>query len=342
MSEKERIPPRSGHSRPPDRREFLRYSLAGALGATVAEPRWALGEFDSPHEEHNGPAKRPAFSRIVKVVSEKLLPVRTVHRPYLRDCIALGLCRLTEQNDPRDAWHRLLKADDVILLKFNQSGADQIGTTPPMVSELLTSLTAAGWDPQKIILLEAPPDREWTPKTRAADLRWQGREIRFGSSGKDNFLAALDEATAIINVPFLKTHHLAVMTCCLKNLSHGLIRHPGRFHSDGCDPAIAEIVNSPDIRSKLRLNIVNALRVVPDCGRKARDPVPHAAGTLLLGEDPVACDASGFALLKEIRSLQGLPSLLPAARLPRYLATAARLGLGEVDAERIDVNKLEV
>ena len=176
----------------------------------------------------------------------------------------------------------------------------------------------------------------------AADLRWQGTEVEFGASGKDSFSAALDQATATINVPFLKTHHLAPMTCCLKNLSHGLIRHPARFHENGCDPAIAEIVASPQIKGKLRLHIVNAVRVVFNNGPGTTEKNVHGAGMLLFATDPVACDAAGYAILNAVRTGRGLAPLLPQARMPRQLVTASRLGIGDADASRIAVKLLEI
>lgn len=294
-----------------------------------------------------GPTRRPtnatpAVSRVVRVVSERVLPVRVVQATLLKDCLAQGLCRLTDEKDVRDAWHHIIRPDDVILLKFNRSGAARIGTTPPMVTELLRSLVRSGWGLDRIIVLEAGSNVAMARKTRGADMRWQGEVVDFGRSGKDSFIAAIDQASAIINVPFLKTHHRATMTCCLKNLSHGLIRHPARFHAGGCDPAIGEIVASEAIRGKLRLNIVNALRVAFDRGPDARESDIHTAGTLLLGTDPVACDATGYGILNEIRSLRDLRPLLPAARVPKQLITAAGLGLGQVDAEQIDVQRVEM
>lgn len=242
-----------------------------------------------------------------------------------------------------DAWHRLLRPDDTILLKFNQSAAERLGTTPPLARELVLSLQSAGWRPEQIMVLEVGgDDLRLVRQTRPADLRWQGEEVHFGVSGRDSFIAALDQATAVINIPFLKTHHLATMTGCLKNLSHGLIRHPSRFHAAGCDPAIAEIVASQPLRSRLRLNVLNAMKVVYNGGPEAGAADIHAAGELLLSRDPVACDALGFGILNEIRALHGLNPLLPGAAIPKFLASAARMGIGHADAERVQATLITI
>jgi len=330
--------------RPTDsRRRFLKRSLALAAAASISNPSSLLLGHDREGVS-SGLRRKPAsaYSRVVRVVSERVLPVRVVQPALLKDSIVQGLCRLTDEKDVGDAWHRLLNPDDVILLKFNRSGAARMGTTPPMVTELLNSLTTAGWGLDRIIVLEAGSNAAIVRRTRAADTRWQGEEVHFGTSGKDSFIAALDQATAIVNVPFLKTHHRATMTCCLKNLSHGLIRHPARFHAGGCDPAIGEIVASEQIRGKLRLNIVNALRVPFDQGPEAGENEVHTARTLLMGTDPVACDVTGYGILNEIRSLRGLGPLLPAANVPPQVATAARLRLGRADTEQIEVQQVEM
>lgn len=326
---------------PESRREFLKRSLALATAASVSGASRLLGQVVPEGAARPLANEPPHLSLVVHVASERVLPVRVIQPALLKDCLVQGLCALTGKADVRDAWHALLQPDDVILVKFNQAGAVLLGTSEAMAAELVQSLTAAGWAPEQLILLEVDRSPSALRKTRLGDTRWQGAEVRFATCGQDAFIAALDQATAIVNVPFLKTHHLATMTGCLKNLSHGLIRHPSRFHGGGCDPAIGEIVASDPIRSKLRLNITNALRVVFDRGPDAREDQTHPCGTLLLSTDPVACDAVGHGLLNEVRSLHNLGPLLPQARLPRSLATAVRLGLGRADAELIDVRRLE-
>ncbi|MFQ5422656.1 MAG: DUF362 domain-containing protein [Phycisphaerae bacterium] len=255
----------------------------------------------------------------------------------LRDALTTGLRDLTNTPTEEEAWHTILDADDVVLLKFNQSGRTRLQTTPAMATVLIESLVRSGWGPDRLIIVEAGDDHARIGKTRPPDFRWQGQSVHFGRSGADTFTASLDQATAIINVPFLKTHPRAVMTGCLKNLSHGLIRHPARFHAGGCAPAIGEIVASAPIRSRLRLNVVNALRVPFEAGDDAGTGKLHTFGGLLLTRDPVAGDAVGFSILNEIRGLRELPPLLPHARVPKQLLTASKLGAGEYDAANIDL-----
>jgi uncharacterized protein (DUF362 family) len=325
--------------RPPrheTRREFLRLAASSAVALALPEPARILAQAIVSAAESSPQTEIAAPSRVVRLASKRLVAARSVNSTLLRESIIKGLCALTDASTVADAWHRLLRPDDVILLKFNQSGAERIATTPPVARALILSLQSAGWSPEQIMVLEAAgDDMRLVRQTRTPDVRWQGKEVHFGGSGADSFIAALDQATAVINVPFLKTHHLATMTGGLKNLSHGLIRHPARFHANGCDPAIAEIVASAPIRERLRLNILNALQVVYDGGPDAKAADLHAAGEMVFSTDPVAGDATGFGILNEIRALHGLNPLLPAASIPRFLASATRLGIGHADAEKM-------
>lgn len=328
----------------PSRREFIGTALRTATGvalipaASLIGPEAVSAFLTTADARALTPARLP--SRVVRITDGRIIPVRIVQRSLLKDYLGEGLRRLTGTETIADAWHDILAPDDVILIKFNQSGRRQIGTSPALATELVDSLVRSGWAPERIMLLEVGEFPSRPHKTKMPDHRWQGSEVDFGTSGKDSFLAALDQATAIINIPFLKTHHLATMTGCLKNLSHGLICHPARFHDGGCDPAIGEITASAPIQDKLKLNIVNGLRIAFDGGPEARADEMDSVGTLLFGRDPVACDAIGYGILNEIRALHQLGPLLPGSRAPRQLVTAARLGVGHFDVAAIDLQDL--
>lgn len=318
-----------------DRRTFLKQTLAAA--ASVALPKSVLAFSQSGQDGSCLAISTPAVPRVVRITSEGIMPVRIPQQPLLRDCLSSALREFTGQNTEESAWRSILRPDDVVLLKFNQSARGRLLTTPAFATALVDSLTEAGWSPDQLMLLEAGTDFERAGETRTPDFRWQGEQVDFGSSGKDSFMAALDQATAVVNVPFLKTHRRAIMTSCLKNLSHGLIRHPARFHANGCDPAIGQIVASKPIRSKLRLNIVNAIRVIFDGGDHAAEREIHTLGGVIMGSDPVACDAIGFSILNEIRALRGVNPLLGSAGLPPQLLTAHHLGVGACDRSQIDL-----
>lgn len=338
MTRHQDIPQDRDSTAQPSRREFIGRAIIAGTAASLAGPSRLLA-WDPAIEKRPEPLP---VANVIRAYSPQMMPVSVVQRTILKDALEESLKALTGQSRIDDAWHRILRPDDVILIKFNHSGAENLGTTHAMAAELTESLRRAGWSPSQMMLLEAlDANPTLLRETRTPDHRWQNALVNFGVSGSDSFIAALDEATAIINVPFIKTHHLTTLTGCLKNLSHGLIRHPARFHAGGCDPAIAEIAASPAIKDKLRLNIMNGIRCVFDGGPQADPDTILGCNTLLVGTDPVACDSTAYGLINEIRSLKGKPPLLKGASLPAHLQTAASIRLGQSDAEKIRVVRVD-
>jgi hypothetical protein len=346
----------------PTRRDILRdgsVALAGGLAApallraaiqadrgAAASRASADAESPDPHApvkpiEPAGPLLGGDHPTVVEASSDHVINTAGIQPTQLKDMIGRGLEALTGHADVADAWQSILKPDDVIGVKFNRVAQRAINSTEALAGVLIGSLKKAGFDPTRLVIFEAPDSVYKTFGCPVPDAAYGEQVVDF-RCGSDVFLSALEPVTALINVPFLKTHHLAVMTACLKNLSHGLIRRPSQFHDNGCDPAIARIVDSPPVRSRIRLNIVNALRVVYRGGSRAaaRDMVDH--GRLLIARDPVAADAVGFEHLNHIRRRQGTSPLLPSPRIPRYLATAGAIGLGRYDPEQYSVQRVIV
>jgi len=314
----------------PTRRRFLGTTLAVASASVVA--RVVAGD---PESKLLMPAGIPQ-SRVVRTRSAEVVVGATVHGTLLKEMIASAVVVLTGTESVREAWQSMFSSDDVIGIKFNRSGSTHVGTSPAMAAALLDSLIDAGWQPRQLVCIEAPDGIEQEFGTTPAIPGYDPVETDFGS-GRDHLAAVLDQVTAIINVPFLKTHNIAGLTCAMKNLSHGLIKHPARFHRNGCSPFIADIVSLPKIRSKLRLCLVDALRVVYDGG-----PVPiantiSAEGTVLASTDPVAADSVGLTILNEIRIKAILPALAMSAEEIRHLAAAHRRGLGIAVRHGIEV-----
>lgn len=181
----------------------------------------------------------------------------------------------------------------------------------------------------------APPPA----RSEVAQIR-SGHVVRDRIAHKHVLAKVLDQVTAIVNVPFLKTHNIAGFTCCLKNLLHALIKHPARFHGAHGVPFIADIVALPKIREKLRLNLVNALRVVFDRGPDANEDFTWDEGLILAGRDPVACDSMGLETLNSRRSAVGLCAIDRTGSRTAYLRAASQRGLGTANPYRIEVKRV--
>jgi Domain of unknown function (DUF362) len=308
------------------RRDFL---AAGAIAAATG-PISRLEALTGDHAP-----------QLVQVTSDYVTRGRLVHRDLLAEMLDATLRHATGQTSSRAAWNSVLSKDDVIGLKFNKSGSVGLGTTGPFADAVITSLINSGFRADKIVAIEAPSSVFSTHGVRHAPTGWDAEPTDF-KSGKDNLASLLGEVTAIVNIPFLKNHNIAGITCCLKNLSHALIQHPARFHGNHCSPYIADIVALPQIHKKLRLHLVNALRVVFDGGPEAYDVGTWDAGIVLGGKDPVALDILGLQLINHQRSILGLSEIRQDSAMLAYLRHAASLGLGTDDRFAAEVTKIRV
>ncbi len=275
-------------------------------------------------------------SRVALLENPRVLTELGVRRSIVADMLEEGLCIALDKKTSAAAWQSLLRRDDRILLKFNRSDADRLNTSEMMATVLIESLMSAGFEAGQITLLEAKTDADWAGDLKKAEWGWGERSHDFGS-GKEQLVKAAEEATAIINVPFIKAHRIAGMSGCLKNLSHGLIRRPALYHANQCCPYIPDIVGMPAIRGKLRLNITNGLRLVYDTrADSVRDPL-DIASTLLISTDPVAADTVGQGVLDAIRREKGLKPITQEPGLLQQHRLAAQKGLGVNNVEYINI-----
>ncbi len=321
-----------GHDPNLTRRDFLARGSAATVGAALGTSLWPAGA--------RAGVGAGDEATVIRVRDENVVIGRRVHKPVLAEMLDKGLIAVTGKPDVTAAWRSLLKPDDVVALKFNQSGAEGLGTTVPMAEVLVRSLTEAGFPASQLVQLEVPPAAYGELGTSRPSLSWDREETSFGS-GSDQLSAVLRQVTAIINVPFMKNHNIAGVTCCLKNLSHALVKHPARFHANHCSPFIADIVALPQIRDKLRLHIVNGLRTVFEGGPEATEEYTVPACLLLLGTDPVAVDTLAVEELNQQRQDHGLSRIEARDGKLGYLAAAGAHGLGCADLYSIGVKKIQ-
>ncbi len=279
--------------------------------------------------------------RLVQVKSDRVLTDRGIHEELLKDLLEILLTRLTKEKTAEDAWRKILKPDDIIGLKFNSVGAAGLGTNDGMARALVDSLAKAGFKSSQIVLIEVTPAIRSETQTLAPAAGWTEKVYDFGS-GQDRLAAWMDQVTAIINVPFLKHHNIAGMTCCLKNISHAVVKHPAQFHSNNCSPYIGDIVSIPEIRNKLRFHVVNGLRVVFDRGPEVIEDYVWSGKFILGGFDPVAIDTACLQTLNRIRAKLGLEEIVKEGNLPEYLAKAADRNLGTIKLHEIAIEKVKL
>ncbi|MCD6506107.1 DUF362 domain-containing protein [Candidatus Poribacteria bacterium] len=313
-----------------DRRKFLKKTVSMTAGLVLG------GAFN--YEVIAEPK-----SLVVQVRSKRWCRSNgKVNAEIIKRMIDKGMMRLTNKKTPEAAWRSLFSPKEVVGIKFNRISRDFTGANQALVDAIVSGLTSVGIPRRNIIVVEAIGVRFDGGKPKDG---WAKR-VDFGS-GKtrlSNFI--VNQIDALINVPNIKQHPLAGFTGALKNISHAggtIMEGPNRFHTNSCDPYIADIYAVKEIREKIRFHISNGLKGIFDRG--AEPPPPQFQwflNSIFLSFDPVALDTIGAELVDRARSQHRGEELRRDPRALKYLKTAAGRGLGVNDPRRIALVKLTV
>jgi len=111
------------------------------------------------------------------------------------------------------------------------------------------------------------------------------------------------------------------------------------FLMDCCDPYLAELNAAAPIKDKTRLIVVDGLRALYNGGPRDNPPYRWRQNSIIAGKDTVAVDHLGLEIIEAKRIENGLTPLGDRAR---HVATAAKLGLGTNDPERIDLREIDI
>ena len=272
----------------------------------------------------------------------------------LRENIVSGLLhkavmQLTNAPSQEKGWQTLFKPDDVVGIKLNCLSGKTMSPHVTVVESILQGLKFAGVKDKNIIVFERL-NRELETAgfrvRRATDgVRCFGTdelpgggyeaEPQFAGSVGTCFSKIVSHlCTAIINVPVLKDHDLAGISVAMKNF-FGVIHNPNKYHGNNCNPFIAELNTHPYIADKVRLIVCDALMAQYNGGPGYKPQWTWNYNGIIVGRDPVALDRICHNIIEEKRREMRLPSLKQAKREPKYISTAATLGLGIDDLSKI-------
>lgn len=293
-----------------------------------------------------------AKSRVVIARSEKLMRVNhQLSKENAAHFLDLALVKITGRSSPAAAWRSLFSPEEKIGIKLSCLPGKPLSSSHGLVMAIVQGLMTAGVKEKNIYIWERT-NRELERAGFAisrSGLKIEGTDaylgdgysnnIEFAGSVGTRFSRILENIDALINVPVLKDHDLAGVSISMKNL-YGAIYNPNKFHRNNCDPYVAELSTHPMIKDKLRLIVCDASRIQVNNGPAFYPRYAWEYGGLLVSQDPVALDYIGWQIIENRRKQIGLKPLKAVNREPKYILTAARLKLGNIDEKYIQ--KIEI
>jgi hypothetical protein len=329
------------------RREFLGAVAAGGIIAGAAASSAGAAEAVSPPPERKegpeaGPPAAPAAgsekqasarSRVVVVTHpEVLLKDYRVNPAVIRQMLDRALVDLTGANDETAAWRKFGRADDFVAIKHNSIGRPTLHSHTEINDAVAAQLAAcAQVKPDRILAVDRTIPAPYNELSAPFTLPTRGLETRLRR-------LYTDQATAIVNVAVLKSHGMVGLSAALKN-HLGSVNNPSAYHywePDRLPKSVPELNALAPIRTKTRLVIIDAIRPLFAGGPTDDPQCRWDYRGLIVSTDPVAAEAVALRILeaKRVEVRKG-PWPMTAARL--MVAHAQQIGLGNADAERIDV-----
>lgn len=335
------------------RREWLRLMAGGLVAGPLLGVSWSQEEgpayraatVPEDPEPVQGSASRngnrpwwlgPEYerSRVVQVRADNTLN-GTIPDPYVvDDLVGQGVEALAAETSPARAWRKLLGDARRIVLKFDIKAAKLLNTTDALARVLVEQLAEAGYHPRTLHLVHVPNYLERALETSPVDRGW-GEPLQIGDR-LEPVANYLYECDALINIPSLMAHPVGGMACGIHSLGYGLLKHPGRYYKDNGYRLIPELLTHRAVSDKLRLTIVNALRVIVAGGADATENEVSPFGGLLLGFDPVAVDSLALEVLARERRRLGHEGTPDAPYINRAVALeVGRRQVNEVEHQLI-------
>ena len=355
-----------GTNRPPGmcRRDFIRKGSVGLAGAGLGA-LW-----------HSGAnAQEQQKSTVVMVKHGGATDERGVGDPaVVKKLVARCIAELTGKESPRDAWREFVSPDDIVGIKVNCIARKNFSTQVCVVDAIVDGLRSAGVKPNNIIVWDR---WNWEMESGGYKMNMSDEGVRCYGTDKGSFEPAKlrgvargdrdkvikeltgrfyaetptdiagvpvyfskilrDDITALINVPLIKDHRIAGVTCSMKN-HFGSIINPSDLHPANCDPYLPHLNLVPPIRDKTRLIVTDVLRAVYN-GGPSDSPDRWRQNAVMVSTDTVAMDTLALRMIEEKREEHGFA---PIGDRARYVATAATLGLGTNDPAQIDLNEIDI
>jgi hypothetical protein len=255
----------------------------------------------------------------------------------IRAMMSRGMCELTKQKKPIDAWKRFFNPSDIVGIKVNAGGRPWVISSPPIVAECVRNLMEIGLKPEQIYIYERFDDQlmqcdyaKYVPAgvhihaaekvNRNTDRKNYDPNVYveanfFGEEDtRSNLMKLVSQTvTKIINIPNVKDHGAVGATGCLKNIAYGSFSNVARTHSNGVSHTysfVGTLAAVEPVKSKTVLQILDGIRGVWHAGPFAETKkYVFYPKQILFGTDPVAIDRLLLDIVDNERKARGAISI---------------------------------
>jgi uncharacterized protein (DUF362 family) len=310
-------------SRTIDRREFLK-RLSRTSGVLLAASAGALYFHDKARA--TGPVAKLKDHRKGLFVPERMVVVRGrgIEEMILKGFEAMG------------GPGAFIKSGERILIKPNMAwdrAPEQGANTNPLVIAAVVKVALAAGakevvvadipcnDPGKVMERSGIRDAALKAGAHRVVVPQSGEEVQFGGKVLAGFMVGKEflEADRIINVPIVKTHSLAGMSCCIKNWYGLLLGRRHELHQN-----IGESLADLAAAARPTLTIIDATHILIRNGPTGGSLSDVVTGdSIAFTTDEVAGDAWAAGLLG--RQARDFP----------FIGLAAARGAGRSDYKAI-------
>ncbi len=332
-----------------NRRDALKVGAAAITGGAAAlVPGFSAGQ----GQKIQTPVDVSGPGYVVKVRRPGMRKGSFPDPAAARSMVDTALATLAGETDPGRAWLKFISPSDRVGIKVNCLGTRMVSTMREVTYAIADALREVGVPDANIVILDMFGSNmmggRYVAQANPAKMRVMAHKDHGYQRGwthagpaRVKFSNIFLWTTAIINVPPIKDHDLAGVTCNMKNMTFGVVEKPHVNHNT-INESIPYIWALEEIRSRVRLNIIDGSTVLYDGGPKynPRALVPHEC--IYATTDPVAMDACALDLIELLRAKNGLRTLADVKRPAKYLELAQEMGLGIAARDRIHLQTVEL
>lgn len=278
-----------------------------------------------------------------------------VNRKILLQMLLTGLNALTGQKSQRIDFNGLFHKQEKVGIKINTISGKWLSTQPAVSLSLADMLTESGLMANNIIIWDRTnrelKDSGYRLNLASSEVRIFGTDtsgIGYSSNlishrNIGSLFSAIqsDLISSSISLAVLKDHGLAGVTASLKNY-FGAIHNPNKYHDSNCNPFVAELFDTKQVKTKHKISVLDALTVQYHKGPAYHPKWAKKCEILVFSTDAVAADSVGWQIIEKLRKEKGLPSLAEEQREPSYLKTAENMELGQANKKNIQIVEADV